>query len=306
MPLPGRTDIGRVFVVWAAICAVAGSGCAQFPAGSSSAAFVGTDNDAGAKTDAPVTVTPVGNDASACSPGDVGAFQPDPYHPATAAWQNVCTPAQIGGFYDACLGQNATKAICDAFTSDPTATRCAGCILTSDDLTHYGPLIDHMETFITTNVAGCIELTDPQGLVCARAIQALAACELLACQANCPVEDTATRASYDACAAQADQTGCKTYTTLVTACVAAERDGGLVASCLIPTFADFYAAVVPLFCGPPEVDASVPPFDASAGFDAASPPFDASSDAPDGRPPPPFGDAGQGGAPMGSHDAAPE
>src|SRR5579863_7462799 len=108
MPLSGRKAIESVLVVSAAICAVVGNGCAQ---------VVDTNGVGGKPTsgadaapDAPGSVTPIGSDASACSPGDVGAFQPDPYHPATAAWQNVCRPEQITGFYDACLGPHASPA----------------------------------------------------------------------------------------------------------------------------------------------------------------------------------------------------
>jgi hypothetical protein len=309
MPLTGRAALGPVVVVCVAISVVGANGCA----------VVETSNlpelpDAGAAKDALAGVPTAAGDANACAPGDVGAFQPDAYHPATAAWQNVCRPEHITGFYDACLGPHASAAACALFEADPVAGRCASCILTPDAASHYGPLIDH-GTFITTNVAGCIELTDPQGLVCARSLQALAACELAACEANCPVLDAATRASYDACAAQADQNGCQTYTGLATACVNAENDAGLVADCLIPVFADFYTAVVPLFCGAPDVDASVPPFDASAGFEAGPSPSDASLDEPDVRsPPPPFGEGGPGGpgggangaGPVGAHDAAPE
>ncbi|HEY4015982.1 MAG TPA: hypothetical protein VGM06_21750 [Polyangiaceae bacterium] len=302
MPLPGRAALGPVFIAWLAISVVGANGCAVV-----GVSAVEDLPDAGPHNDAATSgVTPTGSDASACSPGDVGAFQPDPYRSATAAWQNVCRPDQITAFYDACLGANASATACNAFKGDTTTSRCAACILTPDTLPHYGPLIDH-RSFITTNVAGCIELTDPQGLLCARSLQALGACELAACQANCPVADTASRASYDACAAQADNGGCDTYTTLATTCVNAENDAGLVSDCLIATFADFYAAVVPLFCGAPEVDASVPPFDASAGFDASPAPSDAAGDEADGRlAPPPLGEAGPGGGgpPVGVHDAA--
>jgi hypothetical protein len=216
------------------------------------------------------------DDANACRPGDVETYQPGAYLSATAAWQGVCRQDLISGFYDACLGAQATLATCTAFKSDRTAARCAECILTPDDQSNYGPLIDH-GTFITANVAGCIELTDPAGLSCAKKLQALSGCELAACEANCPVEDEASRAAYDVCVGQADGAGCQSY-EMAASCIGSEGDSGLVASCLIPTFAEFYDAVVPLFCGPPRVDGGVAPFDASA----AGPPeaaADGSSDA---------------------------
>jgi hypothetical protein len=213
-----------------------------------------------------------GADANACRPGDVGTYQPA-YHPASAAWQGLCRPDLISGFYDACLGPLATGSACAAFKADKTAGRCASCILTSDTATHYGPLVDH-GTFITTNVAGCIELTDPSGLSCAKSLQALSGCELAACEANCPVQDPASRAVYDQCAVGADQAGCGSYVALAT-CADDEVDAGLAQNCLIGTFADFYNTVVPLFCGAPQVDGGVAPFDAaSAGLSS-----DASPDA---------------------------
>ena len=117
-------------------------------------------------------------------------------------------------------------------------------------------------TFITTNVAGCIELADPDGMPCAKSLQALGGCELAACEANCPVADAASRVVYDGCVGAADQAGCRPYVALA-ACASAEADAGLAATCLLGSFADFYAAVAPLFCGAPQVDAAVAPFDAS-------------------------------------------
>jgi hypothetical protein len=221
----------------------------------------------GSAAEAGATSPSTGADANACRPGDVGTYQPAAYHPASAAWQGVCRPDLISGFYDSCLGPQATASACAAFKSDKTAARCAECILTSDGASHYGPLVDHgispSDQFITTNVAGCIELTDLNGLPCAKALQALGGCELAACEANCPVDDSASRVLYDTCAGQADQAGCQSYVALA-ACAGAEADAGLAASCLIGTFADFYAAVAPLFCGAPQVDGAVAPFDASA------------------------------------------
>jgi hypothetical protein len=226
-------------------------------------------------------------DASACRPGDVETYQPGIYRSATAAWQGVCTRALIDGFYTACFDlSKATPATCRAFVSDPNAAGCSQCILTSDQAPHYGPLIDHTidhTSFVTTNVAGCIELTDPKGRSCSKSLQALGGCEIAACEANCPVNDGPSLAAYSACVAAADESGCQSYAATAASCVDAEVDSGLVADCLIPTFAEFYAAVVPLFCGPPPADGGAPPYDASfdatleAGPDAQA---DARGDAP--------------------------
>jgi hypothetical protein len=246
----------------ALLAATAAGGCTSF--GGESSPSVLLDGMATESGDGGTSAAGFG-DANACRPGDVETYQPKAYRPAAAAWQGVCSAAQIGSFYDDCLGAQATTTTCTAFKSDKTSSPCAACILTLDTASHDGPLISH-GTFITTNVAGCIELTDSAGLSCAKALQALSGCELYACQANCPVHDSASRMAFDSCADQASNAGCASY-DMATGCVAAERDAGRAADCLLPAFSDFYNAVAPLFCGAPasDIDAGSPPFDASAG-----------------------------------------
>jgi hypothetical protein len=228
-------------------------------------------------------------DASACRPGDVETYRPAPYRPATAAHKGVCTPKDIRDFYDFCLGPQKTSASCNTFMSDKTTGTgaCAACIITLEAADHYGPVIDH-GGFVTPNVAGCIELTDySNAYACAKSVQALSGCELAACEANCPVHDTASRAAYDACAAQAAQGGCQNY-AMAANCAELLQDAGEVALCLLPIFQDFYNAVVPLFCGAPPLRSDAASLYFDAGEDAtasdawteASPSVgDASSDA---------------------------
>src|SRR4029077_6153484 len=135
-------------------------------------------------------------DASACRPGDVATYRPAPYHLAAAAHKGACDAMQIADFYKQCLGPQKTSAQCSAFMSDKTTGPCAACIVTSETADHYGPVIDH-SGFVTANVAGCIELTDPSGVSCAKSVQALNGCELAACEANCPVHDAPSRSAYD-------------------------------------------------------------------------------------------------------------
>jgi hypothetical protein len=196
-------------------------------------------------------------DANSCQPGSVQTFQPSAYHPATAAWRGACTATlydPIRLFYDQCLGSGATPAGCSDFAKHNAA--CVACILTPDTADHYGPLIDH-GGFVTGNIAGCIELTLPGALSCAKSVQALSECELASCEANCPVTDTASLDSYNACASQADSAGCASY-SMAASCADALVDAGTdAARCFAPDFRHFYDAVVPLFCGtppPPVVD----------------------------------------------------
>lgn len=227
----------------------------------------------------------LGADASACQPGDISTWQPGNYHPA-AVPSDACSPADVTGFYDACLGPNATDATCTTFQS--ASARCYACILTPDTADSYGPIVQH-RGFATANIAGCVELStelaptpDPSVLACAQAVQALDSCELAACEANCPVTNPSSLASYETCAGAADVSGCQTYESAA-ACTSALEDGGLanggagplLPDCFLSPFKDFYDRVVPRFCSaaPPAPDggadggSGVAPSDAGAATD---------------------------------------
>ncbi len=251
--------------------ALGGNGCTTSSENSSGAGSDGgaEESETGADATSGSSIFPT-SDASACRPGDVQTYQPSDYHFAAPAWRGVCDVEGPTGngqdrlFFDKCLAPDSTPDGCAAFLADPANAACAKCILTSDstmDHEGYGPLINH-GTFITTNVAGCIELTDPSAISCAKVVQALSGCELRACEANCPVHDQASRAAYDACASHADHGGCQPYATAA-ACTNAEESRAPL--CLLPSFMDFYYAVVPLFCGSPPKPDGGPVF----GFDAA-------------------------------------
>lgn len=212
-------------------------------------------------------------DATACLPGDVTTYAPQ-YRPATGAYQSKCHDGDVQAFFDACLGTNATSDNCNKFMGDTTTSGCAACILTPDSAMKYGPLIGH-GSFVTANVAGCLELVDAtsSGLACAKAVQALAGCELLACEANCDVHDVASLNAYETCASTADQAGCGTYSSASSCVQGLQEAGDAVAQCLAQDFATFYGAAARLFCGmpPPPMDAGAPP------YDAGTPPPDGST-----------------------------
>ncbi|MDP9148684.1 MAG: hypothetical protein M3O36_01880 [Myxococcota bacterium] len=202
--------------------------------------------------------------ASACRPGNLQAYYPSQYRSA-ALPENSCRAGANGDpiqlFYDNCLGPNASYTRCEGFKADKANAACANCILTPETAPEYGVLVAH-GGFVTANVAGCLELTQPAGLSCAKSIQALADCELAACEANCPVVDANGFAAYSACASEVDQTGCRAYVTAAT-CEQpiAGADGGM-GPCRAQSFSEFYGAVAALFCAaaPPssDVDASAP------------------------------------------------
>ncbi len=197
--------------------------------------------------------------ASACRPGALQAYHTNEYRSASPP-QDVCR-ASAGGdpvqlFYDSCFGPNATYGDCNSFKTDKATAACAACILTPETAPQYGALISH-GGFISANVAGCVELTEPAELACAKSIQALADCELAACEANCPVGNSTAFAAYSACASDADQTGCLAYATAASCPIGAGADG-TAGPCVAQSFADFYGAAARLFCAasaPPSSDA---------------------------------------------------
>jgi hypothetical protein len=210
-------------------------------------------------------------DASACLPGDVPTFVPAEYHPAERKL-GACSADALDALYNACFGPRASARLCSAQLAQyPT---CAGCLETPPDAGSYGPLIVDVSGWIRPNVAGCIELSDPSNpsaLSCAEAVQELAGCEFASCAANCPVapNNGSSVAAYDTCAQQADMSGCQLYAGAV-GCTRADggglpADGGAaIAACLQPSLQGFFFAAVPLFCGPPPVDAGTIEADAGA------------------------------------------
>lgn len=208
-------------------------------------------------------------EAGACVPGDVTTYVPQ-YHPATGAYQGKCVDDAIQHFFDSCLGPSATPDTCNDFMSADGGggggADCAACLLTPDSATNYGPLIGH-GSFVTANVAGCIELTDATsgGLACAKAVQAQGGCELLACEANCDVHDSTSLDAYESCASTADQAGCEPYASASSCVQGLAEAGDGAAPCLAQDFATFYSIAAQLFCGvSPAVDAGTPPYDAGA------------------------------------------
>ena len=264
-----------------ALAASAGPGC------SVAGVSVTGDGSTLVPDDAGTDAIAAEGDGSTCQPGDVRTFVPVAYRPATGAWQDVCSSNQIADFYAACIASGtdagASTVSCEAFSqASASNAACAKCILTPESMAAYGPLVDH-GTFITENVGGCVELTDPPGLVCAKAQQALAGCELAACEANCPVHDNASRDSFDTCTTAASSAGCQAFATQAS-CVATLAEAGTSTAC-VTSFHDFYNAVVPVFCGPPPpIDGGGPRADAggtdAAGTDASS--EASSTDAPPG------------------------
>ena len=253
-----------VGVVGAGGCSVAtagNEGPATYDGSSGSDAGVGGSSSSGGFT---------GGDADSCEPGSLATYRPPKYTPASGAGQGLCVPGAQGdpipAFYQACLGPQATVDGCNTFTQMNAA--CVACILTPETAPTYGPILDH-GGFVTANVAGCLELAgdeqpDASELSCAKTVQALAGCELAACEANCAVHDAASLEAYDACATGVEAAGCEMYANAA-ACADSEGEASALGAACLADFATFYQVVVPAFCGPPAgTDAgAVPPPDAS-------------------------------------------
>jgi hypothetical protein len=205
-----------------------------------------------------------GGDADSCQPGSVATYRPAKYVPASGAGQGLCVPTAAGdpitGFYQACLAPAATVDGCNAFTDMNQA--CVACILTPETASAYGPILNH-GAFVTANVAGCLELAgdeqaDASELPCAKNVQALAGCELAACEANCAVHDAASLTEYDSCADDVESSGCEPYAAAA-ACADPEAEASALGAACLSDFATFYQIVVPVFCGPPAAHDAGPP-----------------------------------------------
>jgi hypothetical protein len=208
------------------------------------------------------------NDANACQPGSVATYNPGKYKPASGEGQGACLPSAampdpIGAFYDSCFGPSANATDCNDLRQKQAT--CVACILTPDSAAKYGPLIDH-GSFVTANVAGCLELFAPGSLSCATAVQELGGCELAACMANCPVHDASSLADYEACATQVEAAGCQMYTAAAD-CAFDVPDAAPAAAACLGDFQSFYQAVVPRFCGPAVDAGGTAPIDAGSGGD---------------------------------------
>jgi hypothetical protein len=274
----------RIGVLAAVLFGVASlDGCNSLSGGAASAIVVSTSGDGGDGGPGGWTPPEAGPSTGAsCQPGNVETFVAGAYVPALEGSQGACAP--IDGvdpmqlYYEDCFGPSASRVACDAFGQiSPAYGACKACIVTAATAPAYGPLV-LAGGFVQANVAGCIELVDPSDLLCAQTQQALADCELAACSAKCPVTDQASLVAYEACAAQADATGCQAFYEAAQ-CLNADGglDGGPEMACLETSFQAFYDAVVPLFCGQSSTDASVgAPTVAEAGT------ADASSDASGG------------------------
>ncbi len=261
---PAAVALGLAWVV------LVGSGCSSSDSSSGTASVADASADGSGASDSQSSEDSAFSDVvppSMCQPADVSTFQPPTYAPASGERQGLCTQTQIDAIYQSCLGSSATQAGCDMIIgmgASASDLACSACVFSQDSDTTHGPIIDRGST-VAINLPGCVELLDPNGLACAKSLQAADRCEVDACSANCPVSDAASLSLYDGCIDTAAAGGCKTF-EMETGCADGELDGGPAAACFAgTTFLAQYDAIVALFCGaPPAVgDAGAMPADAT-------------------------------------------
>ena len=208
---------------------------------------------------------PVGGDAAQCQPADVSTFSAPAYRPALAQ-PGHCTPSQIDQFFQDCLAEGHTPATCAAFEGDDASASnqsCAACLISRPGDMSYGALVAHTSGLVSLNVPGCMELTNPASLDCAKAVQAQGACDDRACDANCAT----TVDLYGACSTEAAAGGCQKFTKAA-ACDASFFDAGAASICFNGlTFQDVYRDIALLFCAAREAGAPSP--DAGRTADAS-------------------------------------
>jgi hypothetical protein len=186
------------------------------------------------------------SDGSGCAPKNLTGYQPPPFIPPLPQ-QNVCTPAQIQAFYDACVGPNADTTACQFWTAQNK--KCEACVETGEGAMAWGALVYVANDYLP-NRAGCIATLGH--LECAKRASALWACTDAACHDDCPPAEDGGNTAYDACRTAAAGSVCKPYSDEVeTVCPAplGKADGSSIALCLQSDLQAFYMAFAPILCG---------------------------------------------------------
>ena len=128
-----------------------------------------------------------------------------------------CTFAQVGSFYDDCIGANASKATCDNNFGPGTAGQiCGDCLYTDESQPALGAIIaTGFSAYV--NVYGCMALVDNADLACIKSQQVVVNCENASCEPVCkPGDDPSS------CLTDADNSICSTYITAAGQCTIAQ------------------------------------------------------------------------------------
>jgi hypothetical protein len=220
----------------------AASGSSGFGIGDGGTYFTG---DSGSSGDASLALY----DGSACAPGSVATFLPA-YNPSSS-YADACTADQLAAVIHDCFDPSTdSQAACDAWESDSRNHACLACWsgpivampsgVTAPPASTWAPYlyVDSPGQTTYVNVSGCIVLADPSQLNCAQDIQYDFSCDLLACEANCPVPTAGSFVSaevaLEACFESANRPaggGCSMYATAAAACRETLGSSGSAAFC---------------------------------------------------------------------------
>jgi hypothetical protein len=182
--------------------------------------------------------------APTCGPLDAGSFTIPPYAHQIPSNTQYCD-AGIGNLAAECLGDAATYAACNASRAslDPA---CASCLLTND-AGSTGSLVG--PGLPSTNLAGCIALSDPSdaGQGCAAAVEAALACAQAACP--CPATDDPSARALQVCMTAAASGVCSVYAQAASACLTSEAADNAIPNCPVGVPADQqFLALAAFFC----------------------------------------------------------
>jgi hypothetical protein len=187
-----------------------------------------------------------------CDPTAVASFQP--VWQAPEPWkQNVCTAAQISGFYAACLNAPISEPACKTFVQQNA--NCAPCLQSQDTDATGSAIVWHEQMkYWTVNVAGCISQAtgDATPAGCGASYAAAISCRQSSCNACWAAQGTsATFQQFSDCETLAGSTTCQTYAEAVpTKC--GNLDSPPANVCMPnsgATAQQAYMQIAPLFCG---------------------------------------------------------
>ncbi len=118
---------------------------------------------------------------------------------ATPSKVNVCSDAEVEGYWDACFNANYDDAKCKAYTAAHAS--CTSCLATPDTAATAGPIVLHKNSsYYTLNVAGCIALAQKKSGTdsCAAAYAKALNCKDAACD-SCFTGSQSDYSNYNDC-----------------------------------------------------------------------------------------------------------
>lgn len=139
-----------------------------------------------------------------CFPHDESAFSPSWIAPVGAK-QGACSSQQVSAYYNDCLGTSASQSLCTAWQGANAS--CYNCLFTDSTAPSYGALVGY-GALVNVNLAGCVALSEPCNLSCAKTMQADVQCYNRACDPSqngnvCPVTNQTSFNTYNTCVSSA-------------------------------------------------------------------------------------------------------